>query len=85
MPIKPVMRPRKEVDISTYEGRFAVRLKTLREKAGYSVESFAEELGMKLSTVYAWEQGVNSPNIATLPKIAEVLKIETIRNLLPAK
>ena len=83
MPKKTDMKPRKEVDTSTYTGRFAVRLKTLREKAGYTVEEFAEALEVSLNTIYSWECGTNSPNVANFPKIAEVLKLKKTRDLFP--
>ena len=75
-------RNRKEVDTSTYGGRFAVRLKTLREKAGMSVEELAEASGIPKSTLFSWESTTNDPKISQLPKLAEALQIK-VRTLLP--
>ena len=82
---KRMSRPRKPVDTSTYEGRFAVRLRMLREKAGYTPESFAEELGMSKIAIYKWEQAKAAPNVADFPKIAEALQLKSIRTLFPEK
>ena len=78
-------RPRKAVDTSAYTGRFAVRLKSLREKAGLTIEEFAETVEVKVITVYTWELGTRAPNIADLPKIAESLGLKSIRTLFPEK
>ena len=78
-------RPRKAIDESTYTGRFAVRLKMLREKRGMSVEELAETLEVSQITVYTWELGTRAPNIADLPKIADALELSGIRLLLPNK
>ena len=78
-------KPRKEVDTSTYEGRFAVRLKVLREKAGLTVEEFAEKLSVKPITVYGWEQGRSAPHVGSFPAIAEVFKIKRPRDILPER
>ena len=75
-------RPRKEVDTSTYTGRFAVRLKTLREKAGYSVVELAEVSGIPKNTLIRWEAAQNSPPLETLPVLAEALEIR-VRTLIP--
>jgi len=85
MPIKPVMpRPCKEVDVSTYSGRFAVRLKTLREKAGLTHEDVAEALGVTANAIYRWESGLNFPSIPLFPQIAELYKLKRGRDILPA-
>jgi transcriptional regulator with XRE-family HTH domain len=76
-------RPRKQVDTSTYEGRFAARLKELREKAKLTAEQAAERMGIVPSAIYGWESGRNRPTIADLPKIAEALKLKKIKDILP--
>jgi len=73
---------RKEPDTSTYSGRFAVRLRTLREKAGLSHEEVANLLETTETTVYRWEAGLRQPQISDLPNIAEVLKVK-VRTLIP--
>ena len=84
-PIKRRMaRPRKEIDTSTYTGRFAARLKMLRERAGMSVEELAEQSGIHVQNLYRWEQGKSAPAIERFPELAESLGI-TVRTLMPAK
>ena len=84
MPIKPRMSPaRKHPDVSTYSGRFAVRLRSLREKAGLTVEEVAEALGVSCKTVYSWEQGRTEPKIDQLPILSETLGLKTVGSLFP--
>ena len=77
-------RPRKAVDSSTYEGRFAMRLKQLREKAGLMPEEVAEAVGVDQRTIYRWESGKFDPQIRHLPLLAAKFGIE-VRTLLPKK
>ena len=78
-------RPRKAIDTSTYTGRFAARLKMLRERTGMSVDELAEKSGISRTTLYNWESGtykavIDDPLIA----IAKALGIK-VRTLLPEK
>ena len=77
-------RKRKEVDVSTFEGRFALRLRKLREKAGLTPEQAAEALGVSRATYFNWEAASNYPHIKQLAQIAEILNIR-VRTLLPEK
>jgi len=76
---------RKSPDLTRYSGRFADRLRKLREKAGLLPEDFAKTLGVSLSAVYRWEGGSNQPDPDMLPKIAEVLNLNNVRMLFPLK
>ncbi len=78
-------RPRKPIDTSTYEGRFAARLKMLREKAKLSVEDLADRLGVTPTTVYHWEKSHSFPKCGQLPLIAEALSLKGVRPLFPEK
>lgn len=83
-----VARPAKQVDESTYAGRFAARLKALRLAAKIDVEKFASDVtsaGYKVSAqgVYHWEAGHASPPIPALPCIAKALKLKSVRRLMP--
>ena len=78
-------RPRKEIDLSTYEGRFAARLKELREKAKLSPEQVAAALGVKLRIIYCYEDGTHAPHVSTYPALAELYKLKKINSLLPEK
>jgi len=77
-------RHRKEIDTSTYTGRFAERLRMLREKAGLSVDELAEKSGIPKNTLYEWESDNRTPGIDRFPQIAETLGV-TVRALLPTK
>ena len=76
-------RPRKAIDLDTFEGRFAWRLRVLREKAKLTVEEFAEKLGVTGQCVYDWEIGRSQPKISDLPKIAKAFGMKRLRDILP--
>ena len=78
-------RPRKEIDTSTYTGRFAARLKALRGKTGLTVQEVAERIGVIDKTVYHWETGYTSPKTEQLPILAEALNLKSVRTLFPEK
>ena len=77
-------RPRKAVDTSTYTGRFAERLKMLREKTGMSVDELAEKSGIPTRTLWNWESDTKIPGIDRLPELADALGV-TVRTLMPQK
>ena len=54
---------------------FRIRLKELREQAGYSQYSFASVFGVAQSTVGGWEAGKREPNIDTLCRLAEFFNV----------
>ena len=76
-------RPRKKIDLDTYEGRFAWRLNALRERAKLSIEEMAEILGVTSQCIYDWEASRRSPKIFDLPKIAKALKMKKAKDVLP--
>ncbi|MEV7781938.1 helix-turn-helix transcriptional regulator [Kitasatospora sp. NPDC088351] len=51
------------------------RLAERRKALGYSQESFANELGVAVSTVTRWEAGATDPHGYVHPKMAKVLKV----------
>ena len=75
-------RQRKEIDTSTYTGKFALRLRELREKKGLSVADFSERAGIPVRTIFKWESATNEPTIGQLPKIADALGVKIVA-LLP--
>jgi transcriptional regulator with XRE-family HTH domain len=77
-------RPRKEVDTSSYVGRFAERLKTLRERAGMTVDELAAAIGIAQTTIYYWESGEFTPNVEQIEILADALQTKP-RLLLPDK
>jgi len=75
-------RPRNPIDTSTYSGRFAERLRILREKTGLTVEELAEKTGVSIATLYSWENASRSPVNDDMLKVADALGV-SIRSLLP--
>ena len=78
----PMGRKRKAVDTSTYSGRFAVRLRELRDKQGLTTRELSEKTGIPKSTIESWDSGTNIPHLDKFPAIAKALKT-TPKNLLP--
>ena len=76
-------RPRGEIDTSIYTGRFAARLKMLREKTKLTLEDAADSLDVSISTIYKYEDGSRTPLVADFPKIAELYKVRKTKDLLP--
>lgn len=86
-------RPAKPIDESTYAGRFAARLRTLREKKGLTGEQMADAITQAVSETgyrcqarayYAWESSANEPPFKVLPAIAKALGV-SIRSLFPVE
>jgi len=71
-----------EPDARMYSGRLAARLRTLREKAGLSIEDMVSLTGIPQRTLYSWEAGFRMPPYDTLPTLAEALGVK-VRTLLP--
>ena len=72
---------RKEPDKTSYVGRFAIRLRKLREEAGLSIDEVAAAMNVASTTIYHWESAKRQPQIAQLPEIAGVLGV-SIRTLM---
>lgn len=54
---------------------FAKRLRTLREKHGYTQKEFAEKAGVSSSSYNAYEQGTKAPPLTSAAKIAKALGV----------
>ena len=85
------MSPRKanEHDDTTFLGRFAARLKSLREFTGMDHEKAAIAITkagyeVTVSTIYRWEQGRTQPHVDAFPAISTAYSV-SIRSILPAK
>ena len=50
---------------------FRIRLKELREQAGYSQYSLADAFGISQSTIGNWEAGKREPNFETMQRLAD--------------
>jgi transcriptional regulator with XRE-family HTH domain len=81
--IRYMSRPRKDPDKTTYSGRFAIRLRRLREDAGLTQEQIATSLGVTVTTYYRWESGENFPKADLLPIISKALGLKKTRTLMP--
>lgn len=75
-------RQRKEVDASTYSGRFAIRLRELRDMENLSIEEVSKKSGIPVKTIYNWEQATRMPHFDMLPKIANSINV-SVRLLMP--
>jgi transcriptional regulator with XRE-family HTH domain len=79
---------RKEPDVSTYSGRFALKLKKRRESMKITVPEIVEALQLRgvklgLSTYYNWEASRTDPPFDVLPDLAAVLGYVGVRGLMP--
>jgi putative transcriptional regulator len=52
----------------------AVDVKAIRLELGFTQEDLARKLGLALSTVSKWEQGVTSPSRLAREKLEKLLK-----------
>lgn len=52
------------------------RIATLRKRSGFTQEQFAEAAGYSVEFISLVERGVNSPTVAGIERISQVLKIE---------
>lgn len=50
-------------------------IKSIRAKLGFTQEDLARKLGLALSTVSKWEQGVTSPSRLAREKLEKLIKI----------
>ena len=80
----------KQPDQSTYSGRFAARLRELREKTGMTGQQAAEAIakaGYKVAqrTYYGWEIATSTPPLDAFPAIAYAFKVKKVRDLLPVE
>jgi len=82
---KDMSPARKEPDTSTYPGRFAVRLRTLREKAELTPGEVADKMGVTLNTIYHWESAHTFPNAEQLLLLSNVLGLKSVGGLFPKK
>lgn len=56
---------------------FQVRLKELRERAGFSQAVLAKKVGVAQSTVGMWESGRNKPENSKLEALATLFNVST--------
>ncbi len=78
------MSIRRDPDLNTYSGRFALRVRTLREACGLTAKEVAEQMGISVRTYYGWEAGERDISIDYIPMLAKCFKV-AIRDLMPTK
>lgn len=69
-------RPEKPVDESTYSGRFAVRLRKLRDERGLTNKQLAEMSGIPKGTIEIWCSGNSVPSLEQMPPMAKALNLK---------
>ena len=52
----------------------SIDIKATRDKLGFTQEDLARKLGLALSTVSKWEQGVTSPSRLAREKLGKLMK-----------
>ena len=80
----------KPIDETNYSGRFAARLRMLREKTGMTGQEAAEAVkkcgySASVRSFYSWENGERQPPLDAFPAIAGALGVKRIRDLLPTE
>ena len=66
-------------NFKTYDSKVTMKnepidIKTIRDELGFTQEDLARKLGLALSTVSKWEQGVTSPSRLAREKLEKLLK-----------
>lgn len=56
---------------------FQIRLKKLREDAGFTQAALSKKLGVSQGTIGNWESGTREPNLDTLQQIANYFHVST--------
>ncbi len=56
---------------------FADRIKEMRTDLGISQYKMAELLGVSQPTIAKWEAGIIEPNLKTIKKICQILKVSS--------
>lgn len=86
------MPPKKEIDISTYSGRIAQRMRDLRAKKGWTVADLLERVNRDLPedariaqpTLHGWDQGKRKIDPDYYPAIASAFGL-SIKGFLPTE
>ncbi len=80
---------RKEIDMSTYRGRWANRVRNLRLELGYTAAEVVERMEkfgypVTLTSYYKWETNQREPDWDAMPALAKSLKVKIV-DLFPKK
>lgn len=87
---EPMSPAKKEVDMTTYSGRIAAKIRALREDAGLSVEEVVKNMAkngysVSVPTFYKWENGERKFNLDAIPAFAKAMKIKNLQSIFPEK
>lgn len=74
---------KREPDLTTYAGRFAARLRELRQAAGLTQVEAAERLNLPQHVISRWETGDRSPSLRQFPAIAKAYGDVPIEKFFP--
>ena len=77
-------KPRKTFDSESFSGKFAIIIKSLRDKNKMSVEELAEKSGIPTPTIYKWEAADRCPINEQLLDLAKALDVD-VAELIPRK
>ncbi len=80
---------RKEPKMDTYSQRLSVRMRKLREEAGFTVEEVVERMAkfgyeVPVQTYYKWENQRTVPRLDAMPAFAKSVKMK-VREIFPSK
>jgi ribosome-binding protein aMBF1 (putative translation factor) len=78
-----VGRKRHDPDTSTYSGRIADRVRSLRESKRLTVEALADKSGIGLKALYAYESGTRTIPPDVYPALARALGCKTAADFFP--
>lgn len=59
----------------------AEKIRSLREKNGYSISKLSRHVGIDRTSIYRWEEGITTPTLASLTLLAQFYGID-VRGLL---
>lgn len=83
-------RQQKDPDMETYSGRVSAKIRSMREKAGLTVEDVVKKMqkngySVSVPTFYKWESGERKFNLDAIPAFAKSLKIKNLQEVFPPK
>lgn len=89
---KAAMPSEREIDTSTYSGRVAARLRTLRKERDWTISTLTEAINRRLkgdakvaaSTVHGWDNGNRKIDPDYYPMLATIFGL-TVADFLPKK
>jgi len=59
----------------------AEKIRSLRERNGYSISKLSRHAGIDRTSIYRWEEGITTPTLANLTLLAQFYGID-VRGLL---